>query len=248
MINFGFTGDCRVLDTLSSDPKTSEENAFQLDLYAFQFHGKFKTSFSGMFCAPCLQSREALDCRYAFWSMGQGNPVITKQQYKLEPSLVGFLGIAAWRIGGPVCFLSAGLGLMELDFCTSRAIAKRMQRSPRYEVLHWLFRTSEGQIAVYQPMLGLAILQGILAADMAITCLLVTVRVESPSVLFHSYSEKPLRSDLGEAFQRADARCSLQQAPESLDADVVEKIEYALDIGRVEDWRQELSCSFLRAG
>lgn len=29
------------------------------------------------------------------------------------------------------------------------------------------------------------------------------------------------------------------QAPESLDADVVEKIEYALDIGRVEDWRQE---------
>ena len=39
-----------------------------------------------------------------------------------------------------------------------------------------------------------------------------------------------------------------RQAPESLDADVVEKIEYALDIGRVEDWRQELSCSFLRAG
>ncbi|CAK9001383.1 unnamed protein product [Durusdinium trenchii] len=49
-------------------------------------------------------------------------------------ALVGFLGV--------VCFLSTGLGVMELDYCTSRTIAKRMRRF-WYEVIHWLFRTCE---------------------------------------------------------------------------------------------------------
>lgn len=75
---------------------------------------------------------------YAFWSLGVkiGNPPgpITKLKFTGEGVLVGALGI--------ICFLSTGLGLMELDYCTSRAIAKRMRSWP-YETVHVLFRTCE---------------------------------------------------------------------------------------------------------
>jgi len=73
---------------------------------------------------------------YAFWSMGypKSNP-ITDVKWVHEGSLLAVLGL--------ISFLSAGLGLLEMDFCTSKAISKRMRRSTRYEVLHWLFRTTE---------------------------------------------------------------------------------------------------------
>ncbi len=43
-----------------------------------------------------------------------------------------------WRL--PTFTANPPRGLMELDYCTSRTIAKRM-RSMRYETMHWLFRS-----------------------------------------------------------------------------------------------------------
>lgn len=78
---------------------------------------------------------------YAFWSMAppkictRESVGCTIEHFSWEPVLVGTLGVISW--------MSSGLGLLELDFCTSTAMTRRMRRSPRYEVLHWLFRTTE---------------------------------------------------------------------------------------------------------
>lgn len=73
---------------------------------------------------------------YAFWSMGYPKSApITPVKWPHEGGLLAALGL--------VSFFSSGLGLLELDFCTSKAISKRMRRSTSYEVWHWLFRTTE---------------------------------------------------------------------------------------------------------
>eukprot|EP00929_Paragymnodinium_shiwhaense_P004417 TRINITY_DN10533_c0_g1_i1.p1 TRINITY_DN10533_c0_g1~~TRINITY_DN10533_c0_g1_i1.p1 ORF type:complete len:1124 (+),score=158.78 TRINITY_DN10533_c0_g1_i1:745-4116(+) len=42
-----------------------------------------------------------------------------------------------------ISFFSAGLGLLELDWCISSKVNKRMRRNTWYSLLHWLFRVSE---------------------------------------------------------------------------------------------------------
>lgn len=77
---------------------------------------------------------------YSFWSLGYPEDApITQVSWVWtaagESTFLAGLGIVA--------FFLSGLGVMELDFCTSRTIAKRMHRSANYEAVHWLFRTSE---------------------------------------------------------------------------------------------------------
>eukprot|EP00931_Biecheleriopsis_adriatica_P076307 TRINITY_DN50028_c0_g1_i1.p1 TRINITY_DN50028_c0_g1~~TRINITY_DN50028_c0_g1_i1.p1 ORF type:complete len:1105 (+),score=179.75 TRINITY_DN50028_c0_g1_i1:37-3315(+) len=112
---------------------------------------------------------------YAFWSMGvpEEKP-ITKMWWSHERSFVGVLA--------SVLFLSSGLGLMEMDYCTSRSIAKKISRSWRYEVLHLLFRTCEvtSRVCLFVAFM-VATRQTVvwwwipLAADFAITVLLVNL-------------------------------------------------------------------------
>ena len=42
-----------------------------------------------------------------------------------------------------IFFLSVGLGLVELDFCCSKTVSKRMRESAFYELLHLLLRMAE---------------------------------------------------------------------------------------------------------
>ena len=47
------------------------------------------------------------------------------------------------RVAGFILFTSTGFGIVELDFCCSGKLAKKMQESSAYEVMHLLFRVSE---------------------------------------------------------------------------------------------------------
>lgn len=67
---------------------------------------------------------------YAFWSMGDEQSDATHQH-----AYMSFLGT--------ILSLSFGFGVMELDFCSSQAIARRMRRRFWYEVMHWIFRSTE---------------------------------------------------------------------------------------------------------
>ena len=42
-----------------------------------------------------------------------------------------------------IFFFSVGLGLVELDFCCSKTVSKRMRESAFYELLHLLLRMGE---------------------------------------------------------------------------------------------------------
>mmetsp|Transcript_35563 Transcript_35563/g.83077 ORF Transcript_35563/g.83077 Transcript_35563/m.83077 type:complete len:1097 (-) Transcript_35563:91-3381(-) len=82
----------------------------------------------------CVSSAVML---YAFWTLDYPPPPddpITKPRWRHERLFLGIVGL--------VMFFTSGLGLLELDFCTSRAVAKCMKRLP-YETLHYLFRTCE---------------------------------------------------------------------------------------------------------
>lgn len=73
---------------------------------------------------------------YCYWTLDypEDDP-ITTSMWKGEPY---FLAAACW-----VLFVSSGLGLLELDYCVSRAISRQMRRSMCYEVVHIIFRTCE---------------------------------------------------------------------------------------------------------
>eukprot|EP00427_Karlodinium_veneficum_P001416 CAMPEP_0169156982 /NCGR_PEP_ID=MMETSP1015-20121227/54332_1 /TAXON_ID=342587 /ORGANISM="Karlodinium micrum, Strain CCMP2283" /LENGTH=841 /DNA_ID=CAMNT_0009227869 /DNA_START=518 /DNA_END=3041 /DNA_ORIENTATION=+ len=60
---------------------------------------------------------------------------ITVERYKGESVLLGTVGMIA--------LLQSGIGLLELDFCTSKAMSRRMRRSMWYEFLHYTFRLCE---------------------------------------------------------------------------------------------------------
>ncbi|CAE7258260.1 unnamed protein product [Symbiodinium natans] len=46
----------------------------------------------------------------------------------------------SWNYERVILFISAGSGMVELDFCCSGAVAREMRKSLRYEMLHLLFR------------------------------------------------------------------------------------------------------------
>jgi len=73
---------------------------------------------------------------YAFWSMNYPlkNPITTRK-WTGECELLSILAFIS--IG------SSSLGLLELDFCSSKMVAKRMRRDLRYELLHLFFRFTE---------------------------------------------------------------------------------------------------------
>jgi len=113
---------------------------------------------------------------YAFWSMGfptKEDP-ITELKWLHERPFLAVLG--------SISFLSSGLGLLELDFCTSKAISRRMRRSTKYEVVHWLFRTTEvaSRVTLFINFMVMT-RQHVdwwripLAVDFAVTFLLVTI-------------------------------------------------------------------------
>mmetsp|Transcript_30297 Transcript_30297/g.66633 ORF Transcript_30297/g.66633 Transcript_30297/m.66633 type:complete len:1070 (+) Transcript_30297:61-3270(+) len=86
--------------------------------------------FEGCVCSAVMM--------YSFWSLGYepvgSDHAITTQKWDYERYM--FVAV------GCIMFFTSGLGLLELDFCTSRAIAKCM-RQPKYEIMHYLFRTCE---------------------------------------------------------------------------------------------------------
>ena len=85
--------------------------------------------------------------KFVILAMAQEFLTASKKNRCLE---YGSLTIDAWTIGYPkkkssfwrllTFTANPPRGLMELDYCTSRTIAKRM-RSMRYETMHWLFRS-----------------------------------------------------------------------------------------------------------
>jgi len=94
-----------------------------------RFHCKaINGLFEGVISAPVVL--------YAYWTIHfpQEDP-ITKNYFNGERMLLSVVG---WTM-----LMSAGLGLLELDFCTSKKIARRMRKSSSYEFVHLLFRTSE---------------------------------------------------------------------------------------------------------
>eukprot|EP00929_Paragymnodinium_shiwhaense_P000604 TRINITY_DN100858_c0_g1_i1.p1 TRINITY_DN100858_c0_g1~~TRINITY_DN100858_c0_g1_i1.p1 ORF type:complete len:1243 (-),score=178.83 TRINITY_DN100858_c0_g1_i1:89-3817(-) len=110
--------------------RPAEERGRQKAVIVHKYHGK---AVNGLF-EGLLSSALFL---YVYTSMlFPANMPITMRTWRCEPT---FLAIV-----GSIQFCSAGLGLLELDYCTSKAIAQRMRhRSLRYEAIHWLFRVTE---------------------------------------------------------------------------------------------------------
>ncbi|CAJ1337332.1 unnamed protein product [Effrenium voratum] len=72
----------------------------------------------------------------SWWSLNYPpEDPLMRMSWSFERQFLGILGI--------VLFISAGSGMVELDYCCSGAVAREMQKSLRYELLHLLFRVSE---------------------------------------------------------------------------------------------------------
>lgn len=108
------------------------QHTMQVRQSANKFHCK---AVNGMF-EGFLSSALLL---YSFWSLDfpKDMPITPVKWPDAMPESVFLATI------GFITFFQSGVGLLELDFCVSRAISKRMRRSLRYEFLHWLFRTCE---------------------------------------------------------------------------------------------------------
>ncbi|CAK8991117.1 unnamed protein product [Durusdinium trenchii] len=86
-------------------------------------------------CALCegLPAITVITCAWCSVNSPPDDPLM-RETWPYEKELMRFLGF--------ILFLSTGFGIMELDFCCSNKVAKKIQ-SRYYEVIHLLFRVSE---------------------------------------------------------------------------------------------------------